>query len=105
MSATALSISDAETTPGSLTVKGHSSNQDLVPDANFVFGGNGPNRSLTLTPAANQSGRATITITVADPDGGSASSSFVLTVNPVNEPPTLSRVPDQSTDEDMPTAA
>src|SRR3989442_6741043 len=56
-------------------------------------------------PATNQSGTATITITVADPDGASASRSFVLTVNPMNDPPTLSSVPDQSTDEDTPTAA
>src|SRR5438094_8684824 len=56
-------------------------------------------------PAANQSGTARITITVADPEGASASSSFLLTVNPVNDPPTISRIADQSTDEDMPTAA
>src|SRR2546425_4357438 len=74
-------------------------------DGNIVFGGSGPNRTLTLMPAANQSGTATITITVADPDGASASRSFVLTVNPVNDPPTISSVPDQSTDEDTLTAA
>src|SRR5437867_3066122 len=56
-------------------------------------------------PAANQSGTARITITVADPEGASASSSFLLTVSPVNDPPTCARTADQSTDEDMPTAA
>src|SRR5436309_2023190 len=56
-------------------------------------------------PATNQSGTATITITVADPDGASASRSFVLTVNPVNDPPTISSFANQSTDEDTPTAA
>src|SRR5437773_2274518 len=70
------SIGDVETTGSGLTVNGHSTNQGLVPDGNIVFGGNGPNRTLTLMPAANQSGTATITITVADPDGASASSSF-----------------------------
>src|SRR5206468_3723416 len=63
-----------------------------------------PNRTLTVTPAANQSGTATITITVADPDGASDSRSFTLTVKPVNDPPTLSSFPDQSTDEATPTA-
>src|SRR5206468_387707 len=82
-----------------------SSNQGLVPDGNIVFGGSGPNRTLTLMPAANQSGTAGITITVADPGGASTSSSFLLTVNPVNDPPTISSVPDQSMYEDTPTAA
>src|SRR6266852_3062879 len=99
------SIGDVESTAGSLTITGHSFNQGLVPDGNIVFGGSGPNRTLTLMPAANQSGTATITITVADPDGASASSSFLLTVNPVTEPPTISTLADQSTDEDTPTAA
>src|SRR5436309_1698295 len=99
------SIGDVETPPDNLMVSGRSSNPDLVPDANIVFGGSGPNRTLTLMPAANQSGTASITITVADPDGASASRSFLLTVNPVNDPPTISSLPDQSTDEDTPAAA
>src|SRR5947207_1437504 len=48
------SIGDVESTVGSLTVTGHSSNQGLVPDGNIVFGGSGPNRTLTLRPATNQ---------------------------------------------------
>src|SRR5207248_1301848 len=98
-------ISDVETAAGSLTVRGHSSNPGLVPDANIVFEGSGSNRTFTVIPAANQSGTAAITITVADPDGASASSSFVLTVNPVNDPPTISSVANQFTNEDTPTPA
>src|SRR6185436_19194856 len=99
------SISDVETTAGSLTLSGHSSNQTLVPDGDIVFGGNGANRTLTVTPVTNQSGTTTITITVADPDGASASRSFLLTVNPVNDPPTISSVTNQSTAEDTATVA
>src|SRR5207247_840432 len=99
------SIGDVESTADSLTVTGHSFNQGLVPDAKIVFGGSGPNRTVTLMPAANQSGTATITITVADPNGASASRSFVLTVNPVNDPPTISSLAHQSTDEDTPPVA
>src|SRR5207247_7203954 len=58
-----------------------------------------------LMPATNQSGATTIIITVADLGGASASRSFVLTVNPVNDPPTISSLANQSTDEDTPTAA
>src|SRR5205809_833011 len=98
-------IGDVETTGSSLTVTGHSSNQSLVPDANIVFGGSGPNRTLTLMPPANESATATITIPFVHHALPIASSSFVLTVNPVNDPPTISSLADQSTDEDTPTAA
>ena len=59
-----------------------------MPDANIVLGGSGASRTVTVTPASNQSGSATITLTVSD---GTASSTdtFVLTVNDV---PTVSAV-------------
>ena len=59
---------------------GSSSNTTLVPVSNIVVGGTGADRTVTITPAANQSGTATITLTVTDGDGGTASDSFVLTV-------------------------
>src|SRR5260370_1295005 len=62
-------------------------------------------RSPSVPRPPDQAGTAATTITLADPDGASASSSFLLTVNPVNDPPTISRVPDQTTDEDVPTPA
>src|SRR5437762_3105149 len=103
--ASSFSIGDLESTTDTLRVSGHSSNPGLVPDGNIVLGGSGSNRTAALSPAGNQSGTATITITVTDPEGASASSSFVLTVNPVNDPPTISSVPDQFTNEDTPTVA
>src|SRR5436309_258252 len=86
-------------------VSGRSSNPGLVPDANILFGGSGSNRTVTLRPATNQFGSTTITLTVSDVDGGAASASFLLSVNSVNDPPTISSVANQSTDEDTPTAA
>jgi hypothetical protein len=95
-------VGDVETPAGSLTASGGSSNTTLVPNGNISFGGSGANRTVTVTPAANQSGTATITVTVADGDGGTASDSFVLTVNAVNDLPTIVNIPDQWTDEDTP---
>ena len=46
-----------------VAVSGSSSNTTLVPSANIVFGGSGADRTVTVTPAANQSGTATITVT------------------------------------------
>jgi len=77
----AFTVSDAETAAGSLTVSGSSSNPTLIPNANIVFGGSGTNRSVTVGPAANQSGTATITITISD-GSASTSESFLLTVIP-----------------------
>jgi hypothetical protein len=99
----AFTIGDAETPAASLTLAGGSSNQALVPDANIVFGGSGANRTVAVTPAAGQSGSATITVTVGD-GTNSASDTFVLTVVP-NTPPTLSDLADQTVNEDAATAA
>src|SRR5437762_2043089 len=99
------SIGDVESTASTLTVTDHSFNQALVPDANIVFGGSGPNRTLTMLPAANHSRFPYTTLFRSDPGGASASSSFVLTVNPVNDPPTISSLVNQSTYEDTPTVA
>ncbi len=67
----------------------------------------GSNGNLTYTPATNANGSATITI-VAKDDGGtqnggvdtSAPLTFTITVNPVNDPPSFTKGPNQSVVED-----
>jgi hypothetical protein len=60
-------IGDAETRADGLTVTGTSSNPRLIPDANLLFGGDGAeSRTITITPAPEQTGNAVITITVSD---------------------------------------
>jgi hypothetical protein len=86
-------------------VTGASSNTTLVPLANIVFGGSGANRTVTVTPAANQFGTANITVTVQDADGGSAQEIFQLAVTSVNDLPTISEIADQTIDEDANTGA
>lgn len=75
----AVTVSDDDTPAELLVLTASSRNASLVPDANVVFGGSGNNRTMTITPAAGQSGQATIFVTVSDGER-TASNSFVLTV-------------------------
>ncbi len=87
-------IGDAEAPPDSLTLTKGSSDITLVPTSGIVFGGAGGNRTVTLTPAANQSG--TVTISVGVSDGQSvATTNFLLTVIPINDPPSISGITNQ----------
>ena len=98
--ALAFTVGDAESAASLLTVTRTSSNTTLIPNAAVVIGGSGPNRTVTVTPAANQNGTATITLTVTDPGGAAASDTFVVTVNAVNDAPTISNVANQTINED-----
>ncbi|MBF0141984.1 MAG: FecR domain-containing protein [Magnetococcales bacterium] len=85
------SVGDQETSADLLLVTASSSDAALVPQANLLLGGSGPNRTLTVVPAANMSGTATITLTVADPADATstAKDTFVLTVSPVPDAPRI----------------
>ena len=98
-------VDDVDNAPGSLTVTAASSDQSLVPDAGIVVGGSGANRTLTITPAPNANGSATITITATDAGGLSSQRQFVLTVNAVNDAPTISAIGDRTINEDTSTGA
>ncbi|MBN2508146.1 MAG: immunoglobulin domain-containing protein [Verrucomicrobia bacterium] len=95
-------IGDAETPAASLVVSGASSDPQVLPDANFQFDGAGYNRTVTLTPAPGQAGFSTVSLTVTDEAGGTATASFLLRVDPWNTPPVLSTIADQVTDENTP---
>ncbi|MBK7999042.1 MAG: hypothetical protein IPK15_10095 [Verrucomicrobia bacterium] len=100
----AFTVGDPETNAVDLTVTGSSSNQDVIPNANIVFGGSESNRTVTLTPAPNQSGVATITVTVSD-GTASSSTSFPITVGTFNSPPSISSIANQSTVQNTSTPA
>jgi hypothetical protein len=83
--ALSFTIGDTETLPANLVVSGSSSNTTLVPHANIAFGGSGDARTVTVTPAPNEAGTTTITVTVRDrtwTDGQVAATTFVVTVQP-----------------------
>ncbi len=92
-----VTIGDAETPAGSLGLVATSSNVALVPNASITPGGGGSNRTLTLVPVANQSGNSTITVIVTDAGGLSATNSLMLTVTPVNDPPSISDITNRTT--------
>jgi len=73
-------VGDVESSASSLKLKSASSNPELLPTNNIVFGGSGSNRTVTLTPVAGQGGAAEITIFVSDGTDG-ASNTFTLTVS------------------------
>ena len=72
-----LTVGDAETDPGSLTLSASSSNTTVVPNGNIVFSGSGANRTVTITTAPNKKGTSTVTITVSD---GTNTASTTITV-------------------------
>jgi hypothetical protein len=62
-------------------VSASSGNPSLVPPGGIAFGGSGSNRTVSLTPAAGQTGVAVITVVVGD--GTNSASSFLpLMVTP-----------------------
>ncbi len=97
-------VGDAETPATSLTVTASSSDKTLVPDANVVVSGSDISRSVTVTPASNQTGTTTITLTVSD-GVQSTSTTFVVTVTGANDPPTIAAISDQTTAESTATPA
>ncbi len=85
-------VSDPDTSAANLAVSATSGNSTLVPNGNIALGGSGNTRTLTITPAPNQFGSATITIAATD-GSQSASTSFTLTVSSVNDAPAISSIP------------
>jgi len=96
-------VGDVETSATDLIATGNSSNQGLVPNANLSFDGSGSNRTVTVRPEPNLTGTAIITVFVVDTHGGIGSNTFQLTVNGVNDSPTISSLPALTINEDTPT--
>lgn len=77
-----------------LAVTAASSNPSVIANPTVSYASPNNTGTLTLSPVANAFGSATITVTVND--GGSSnnvvSRTFTVTVNPVNQPPTLNSI-------------
>ena len=88
----------------SLTVTATSSNPSLVPNPTIAYTSPNTTGTLTYTPSSFASGSAVITVTVTNngstASGGinvnSFSQQFTVTVTPVNQPPTIDNIPNQT---------
>jgi formylglycine-generating enzyme required for sulfatase activity len=84
-----------------LTVTASSSNRDLIPTPAVNYTSPNGAGSITITPVPNAHGQATITVTVND--GGTSnnivSRAFTVTIDPVNQPPTLDPLADLAINE------
>ena len=90
----AFTVSDVETAAASLTVTAASSNTTLLPVSGITFGGSGTSRTVSLAPAAGQSGVSTITLTVSDGTKSCATAFTLTAANAVggNTAPTISSI-------------
>ncbi len=86
-------VFDSETKASNLVVTASSSNTTVLPNSNIIIGGNGENRTLSITPAKDQNGVAIITLTVND-ISLSASQTFEIKINPINDAPKISTIQD-----------
>jgi hypothetical protein len=75
----AFTIGDGQTVAANLSLSAVSTDQNLVPNANIVFGGSAANRTVSVTPGAGLTGSAQVTVTVSD-GTNSAQSSFMVTI-------------------------
>lgn len=84
-------VTSGVTNPVTLVVTAISSNPGLIPDPTVNYTSPNGSGTLSFTPAANQFGAATISVTVNNgmPGNNLVTRSFVVTVSPVNQPPTL----------------
>ncbi|HVY71721.1 MAG TPA: Ig-like domain-containing protein, partial [Verrucomicrobiae bacterium] len=99
LSGIAFTVLDSETAPPFLVVTATASNPTLVPDDSIFLGGGSSNRTMAIVPATGKSGATTITVKVTDDGGASATTSFVLTVRAVNQPPTIGVIANQTISE------
>ncbi|KPA15964.1 hypothetical protein MHK_003827, partial [Candidatus Magnetomorum sp. HK-1] len=101
ISSIAFQITDTGSSPCSLNLTITSSNTTLIPNENISYTCNNNQYTLTVNPASNQSGTATINIIVEDNYNLTSSTSFDLNVNAM---PEIASVDDQDTIIDLPTS-
>ena len=85
-----------------LTITASSSNTGLIPNPTVSYTNPNTTGSLSFTPVANASGSAVITVTVNDNQSSNniVTRTFTVTVNPLNDAPTLTAISNVTIAED-----
>jgi DNA/RNA endonuclease G (NUC1) len=78
----AFTVDDDRTLPGDIQVAAVSDNGTLLPASGIIVSNASGAVTLVLNPAAGQTGAATVTVTLTDGDGLTATRAFLLTVIP-----------------------
>ncbi len=84
----AISVTDPEGDPIQ-TPQVSSNNPTLFPNGSLVVSGSSSPYQLTITPAPDKNGLATLTVTASDGNTTSLPRTFQVNVNAVNDPPTF----------------
>jgi hypothetical protein len=92
VSSNSISITIADEDLNSVVLTGSSSNTSLISNSGLSFGGSGANRTLIITPAINQTGSSTITVTATD--NGSLTNQIQFLVNVTGGPAATSIIAD-----------
>ena len=89
-------ISDADTSAGTLTLSAVSGNTTVLPSPSVINNNDGT-ATLTITPTPNQLGIAPIIVTVMDEYGNAATTWFYVTVVPSHFAPMITQLPHTNT--------
>ncbi|MCB1605835.1 MAG: DUF11 domain-containing protein, partial [Xanthomonadales bacterium] len=84
-----VTVGDLESDSAQLTVTATSSQPGVILDPAISAGATPEQRTLSFTPLPEQYGVVLITVTVSDPGGSSSNRSFTVTVQPVNDQPSM----------------
>ncbi|KPA14963.1 hypothetical protein MHK_004830, partial [Candidatus Magnetomorum sp. HK-1] len=101
ISAIEFTVSDIETAGCDHGINIQSSDTNLIPIENITYSCSADVFSLSIAPASNQNGSSNITITATDDGGLNTTEVFTLTVDSVNDTPSISSIADQTTSEDI----
>ncbi len=106
--AIAFTINDVDTAlTCASSVTATSGTTAIIANSGLVIGGTAPNCTITVTPVLNQNG-GPVVITLSLTDGIIAApiiTTFNMTVNAVNDAPTISTISNQTINEDIPTGS
>jgi len=96
-------VTDQESTPNELIVSATTSNESLISQAALNAGlpsSGAKDRSFTITPSLNQSGKVTITLRVRDSKDATSTQDVVVDVQPVNDAPSIGTIPPVTVSQD-----